>query len=108
MRLLVKPIYGWGWYDELGNPVDVPTHFVLEAEVFKPGEPFEDVVGRFPDGPNHLLTGLWIYLTQRHSPHDGNCNLAAYREKPDVVEDGRAPTVKPILNGFALASLVNT
>jgi hypothetical protein len=30
MRLRVEPIYGWGWRDNEGNVIDVPSAFEME------------------------------------------------------------------------------
>jgi hypothetical protein len=100
MRLLVKPIYGWGWFEAGGDAVDVPAPFELEVMVIEDGEPFGDALGQFQGGGDHPLSGLWILLSQRHSPHDGYCNLTAFSEKPTFPAVARPPSMKPLFGGM--------
>ncbi len=100
MKLLVNPLYGWGWYGSNGSPVDVPPSFDLSAEVIVAGEPFISVLGYLEDDQSHLLSGRCILLSQRHVPNDGVCNLLAYAERPSAP---LPPTIEPVLTGFAHA-----
>ena len=88
MRLRVEPIYGWGWRDNEGNVMDVPSPFEIEAAVIVPGTKnglFEAALG-YMEGTRHPLSGFWIFLSQRHSTSDGYCNLRAFRSRP-ILED---------------------
>jgi hypothetical protein len=101
VKLLVKPIYGWGWYSADSNAsVDVPPPFELDAEVIEASEPFRAVLGQLSKG-DHLLSGLWILLSQRHSPHDGDCNLRAYAERPQIGAINEPISAKHTISGFA-------
>ena len=81
MKLLVKPYYGWGWYDAAGNLIEVPDKFQMEVEVVEKGNPFQSVLGKVEE-PEHRLKSKWVHLSQRHDPFDGECNLNAYDERP--------------------------
>jgi hypothetical protein len=77
MKLLVEPIYGWGWTDLHGQSVEVPEQFVLDASVLKEGQPFYAAAGRLENNGQHPFHGLWILLSQRHTIHDGAYNISA-------------------------------
>ncbi len=47
-----------------------------------PGSPFKMAQGRV-DG-DHPLSGMWVVLTQRNEPADGECNLYAVAERQIV------------------------
>jgi hypothetical protein len=79
VRLLVTPGYGWGWFQKDGLASDVPPPFDLDVEIIIPGSPFKMAQGHVE--VDHPLSGLWIVLTQRHDPADGECNLFAVTEK---------------------------
>jgi hypothetical protein len=99
MRLEVKPAYGWGWFKSGGGAVDVPTPFELEVTVLQAGQPFRVALGCCQ---SHLLSGLW------HAPGDGQCNLHAFADKPEVPEIPRSFRIEPNLTGFATASQIST
>lgn len=97
MKLLVKPIYGWGWSDLEGMFVDVPEPFELEVSVTKEGHPFYAAAGRLGRDCDHPLRGLWVVLSQRHAINDGNYNLTA----ADVEHDHTKPLAQIATFGFA-------
>jgi hypothetical protein len=102
MKLLVEPIYGWGWTDLQGQSVDVPGPFVLNVSVQEEGQPFNAATGRLDDQCDHPLRGLWIVLSQRHAVNDGQYNLTA-----SDVEHGHSEPLRDVANfgimGFATA-----
>jgi hypothetical protein len=108
MRLLVKPIYGWGWFGAEGDAVDVPAPFELEITVIEAGQPFGEALGRLQNDVRHPLSDLWILLSQRHSPHDGQCNLTAFAEKPILPRIAGPPTIQPLFAGYASTSQIST
>ena len=99
MKLSVEPIYGWGWYD--GNQtIEAPAPFELATKVLEAGEPFHAAVGRYQVNSSHLLAGLWILLSQRHVPSDGQCNLQAFSEEPVMVKNALS-VARPLITGYA-------
>lgn len=96
MKLLVEPIYGWGWADLQGHSIDVPRSFVLDVSVLKEGQPFHTAAGRLDNDGDHLLRGLWVVLSQRHSVNDGDYNLTA----SDVEHDHSKPLSDVAKSGF--------
>jgi hypothetical protein len=104
MRLEIMPIYGWGWTDSNGAPVDVPLPFQLEVRIFKEGEPFRAAMGYNASDMDHPLANCWIVLLQRHNPNDGNYNLLSYEEEPVFAGDDFHPLRQTRMTGFALAN----
>jgi hypothetical protein len=102
MKLEIKPIHGWGWFDEKGAAMEVPPPFELDAEVTQAGDPFTSVLGQFPKSA-HPLSGLWLIVSRIRKPFetgfDGNCNLFAFRSKPVVPKISEALSDKPYLTG---------
>ncbi len=91
MKVLVKPIYGWGWYESDNHPL--PSPFSLDLEVIKSGDRPELTFGQI-DEPKHLLNGKWVLLSIRNKA--GNIyNLSAFHEKPSSWE------VAADVSGFA-------
>ena len=86
MKILVEPIYGWGWTDLHGRPVEVPRPFELEVSSVSDGAAFSVGVGRLDKESDHPLGGLWIRLSQRHTTNDGNYNLVATDVKQGLTE----------------------
>jgi hypothetical protein len=86
MKLLVEPIYGWGWTDLHGQSVEVPAPFELDVSVLKEGRPFYAAGGRLGDDIHHPLRSLWILLSQRHTVNDGHYNLTASDVELDLTE----------------------
>jgi len=41
MKLQVRPVYGWGWYNIKGDAVDVPAPFEFDATIIEPDNPDE-------------------------------------------------------------------
>ncbi len=102
MKLAVKPIYGWGWRNPDGG-VAVPQPFELDVSVIEPGEPFRTAVGRI-EATSHPLSGLWVLMSRRHPPADGedaHVNLSAFHEKP-VDDSVRVPR----FTGYATVSVL--
>ncbi|MEP6830306.1 MAG: hypothetical protein ABI963_08200 [Rhizomicrobium sp.] len=79
--------------------VDVPAPFELEVEIIEAGTDFTSALDRFDQG-EHLLAGLWLLFAQRHTPHDGDCNLYAFREKPDLPKIADRLQDTPCITGF--------
>jgi hypothetical protein len=102
MKLSVEPIYGWGWTNSSGQPIDVPAPFELEVRATKE-EPFVGTaVGQLLGSPSHPLNGLWIRLSQRHKILDGDYNLVA-----SIVEQTlNQAAADPKIMGFATARRV--
>ena len=98
MKLRVKPIYGWRWFDENTHSVTVPEPFQLAAAITESGEPFRSALG-FLEQPKHPLSGFWIALTQRHAL---SCNLLAYSLKPDAA----STQAQPKITGFADVEII--
>ena len=94
--MLVKPVYGYGWYTAAMQAREVPPEFAVELEVIERGFPFRTAMGLVTER-NHLLTDLWIVLLQRTAGSEPSYNLDAYNETPllDSVQ-------KPVLTGFAM------
>jgi hypothetical protein len=106
VKLIVNPFNGWGWFDDT-NAVDVPPKFELDAEIVEPGEPFRAVLGKLPkDG--HPLEGMWILLSQRHSPYDGDCNLRAFIERPTIGSMTEPIPTKCAVSCFASVTVIST
>ncbi len=105
MKLLVKPICGWGWTNALGDPVDVPDPFELDASVIPEDPLFKAAVGQLPSNNGHPLHGLWIRLSQRHTILDGNYNLVASDEELSLTETAahRSSTFRAA--GYAMAGI---
>jgi hypothetical protein len=98
MKLAIKPIYGWGWSGPEGPPaLDVPEPFDLDAPIVKQGTPFEIALGHV-QVTGHPLDGLWIWLSPRHTPFDGFCNLQAFDKRPEPLE---RPEEVSVISGFA-------
>jgi hypothetical protein len=96
LRLLVTPIYGYGWSD--GNQtIDTPQPFELQVKTTTPGSPFKVALGKL-ETANHSLSGKWILLSPRRRPYDGDCNLFAFCDEPDIE---KPLTAKPAISGFA-------
>jgi hypothetical protein len=100
IKLIVNPFYGWGWFDAGTNAIDVPPEFELDAEIVESGEPFRAVLGQLPKS-DHSLAGMWILLSQRHVPHDGDCNLRAFTERPKIASVEEPIPTEYIVSGFA-------
>ncbi len=81
VELDVQPDYGWGWTDDKGGIVETPPAFKMIAEAKEPEGRF--VAVGLLDQPDHLLHGLWVAVTQRHTEWTGTCNIAACYERPD-------------------------
>jgi hypothetical protein len=103
MKLQVRPVYGWGWYNIKGDAVDVPAPFEFDATIIEPDNPDElfTVASGHLDDAQHPLSGLWIFLSQRHGPGDGCCNLCAFRDKPALPLRSDACAAQPGITGFA-------
>ena len=98
MKVLVTPVYGYGWYGASGPPaLEVPQEFSFDVEVLEPGPPFEIAVGLVAE-QDHPLTGLWVVLQIRTRGSQPAYNLIAYAEKP-IPNEKR----EPVLTGFAKA-----
>jgi hypothetical protein len=97
VKVLVRPVYGFGWYTASNPPVlDVPREFLVDLEVVEPGSPFRTAIG-FVAEQDHLLTGLWIVLQQRTHSDEPSYNLLAYNGKPRLDS-----AQKPTLTGAAI------
>jgi hypothetical protein len=104
MKLRVEPIYGWGWFDgEI--MMEVPMQFDLEVEFIEAGASFASALGHFNQS-NHPLSGLWLLLAQRHTPHDGDCNLSAFNQKPNFPQISATLRDKPRITGFVHAETI--
>ena len=106
MKLRVEPIYGWGWSDcASGQSIDVPPPFEFEVSIVKEGEPFRGALGHLL-ADRHVLSGMWILLTQRHVVNDGFYNLTAFEEQPRLAVDLASKSETPFrITGFAAARL---
>lgn len=104
MNLQITPIYGWGWSDSKGDVVTVPSPFELEVEVIEAGQPFYSALVRLT-APDHPLTRFWILLAQRHAQNDGDYNLLAFSEKPNIRDVTHNFPLKPLIIGFASAKV---
>ena len=103
MKLLVEPIYGWGWTDQRGQSVEVPRPFELEISTMNGSAAFSAGVGRLDDKCEHPLSGLWIRLSQRHTMIDGNYNLVATDVEQSLNESATEPLTSIKVMGFAVA-----
>ena len=102
MKLLVKPIYGYGWSD--GNQtIDVPPPFELEITATSRGEPFGAALGELGLA-DHPLSGKWICLSPRRAPYDGDCNLFAFNEMPDIT---KPLSTNLAVSGFASVQMLD-
>jgi hypothetical protein len=106
MKLLVKPIYGWGWTDLDGQSVEVPEPFVLDVSVLNEGQPFYAAGGWLGEDSHHPLRGLWILLKQRHTINDGAYNLTASDVEHGITES-LGNVAKVGFMGFAMAEAKN-
>jgi hypothetical protein len=106
MKILVEPIYGWGWTDLRDQPVEVPGPFELEISIAKDGPVFSVGVGRLADNFDHPLKGLWIRLSQRHTTIDGNYNLVATDVEQDLIDKAIGPPATIKVMGFAVANQI--
>jgi hypothetical protein len=105
MKLRIKPIYGWGWFGNSAQAIEVPAPFDLEVEIIEGNAPFATALGQMNEA-GHPLSGLWLLLSQRHSPHDGFCNLWAFKARPDDLKRLDAFGNKPWLDGFAAIEVI--
>jgi hypothetical protein len=97
MRLHVKPMEGWGWYDSQRNAVEVPPPFELEAEPER-SEHFL-VLGQC-ERSGHPLSGLWIRLSRDKSLKNADCNLATFAARPTDLH------AKSDISGFAEVTIL--
>jgi hypothetical protein len=44
VRLLIKPIYGWGWYEADQQVFQIPSPFELDIDVLDDAAPFAQYV----------------------------------------------------------------
>jgi hypothetical protein len=96
VKFFVKPVQGYGWFDG-GKAIDAPHPFELEIAAIKPGEPFSAALGKL-ETTGHTLSEKWILLSPRRQPYDGDCNLLAFADKPDIEKPLAA---KIAVSGFA-------
>ena len=77
-------MYGWGWFRQGDDrSVEVPPPFAIDAQITNDKGAFR--AGGKVNLADHMLNGLWVRLSQRHTEWDGDCNLAAYSksDSPD-------------------------
>ncbi|HEY5338886.1 MAG TPA: hypothetical protein VIJ85_11825 [Rhizomicrobium sp.] len=96
LNLTIKPIYGWGWFKE-GTVFDVPSQFDLAVSVTKPDDVqlFKAAIGKV-DCVGHPLHEMWVFLSPRHTPDDGDSNVSIFYNQPFDSFIGR-----PDITGFA-------
>lgn len=103
MKLRIRPIYGWGWFDAKGVPLDVPQPFTFDVTVTQDGDPFVSVLGQAPG--DHALAGKWLVLTPRQKVFaqgfDGGCNLFGFDTRPVVPRINEPLPMPPAFTGFA-------
>jgi hypothetical protein len=94
-RLLIKPLYGYGW-EENGKRIDVPEPFVVDAEKIdgasaeKPSCVMGTIIG------SHKFAGKIARLDMRTSGLPSHYNVSIY-EKSSLFD----AQVAPIATGFA-------
>jgi hypothetical protein len=75
-ELIVKPGYGWGWFDESGAAVDVPGEFTAGVDHADSRLIGQVLSGEFSD---------WmIELSPRHSPWEGHVNVLLKKDNREV------------------------
>jgi hypothetical protein len=79
VKLHVKPIYGYGWRKPDNSLFEVPPPFDLEA--LDSGD-LETLAIAQVAVEDHPLSGLWLLFSPRRLPHDGEFNVAVYRQRP--------------------------
>jgi hypothetical protein len=105
VKLLIEPIYGWGWTDLHGQRIEAPEPFVLDVSVLKEGEPFYAAAGRLESNDQHPFHDLWILLSQRHTVNDGAYNISA----SDVEHGHNEPlpkSTKVAFMGYAMVTQI--
>jgi len=102
MKLRIRPINGWGWFDAKGEPLDVPPAFEIDVIVTQEGDPFTSVLGQVAPG-SHPLAEKWLIFTPRRTSFaqgfEGYANLFGFDKKPHVPKINEALTDKPSLTG---------